>query len=190
MLFPAGLSRFRTWLWLALAFAGTSASLSWGQALPTASSRFNSGVYASFGGMKTHVEDFTFNALGFDAGLYVQPFSFWGGEVRGGSYPMYARFSQSPLTGGIHLGLLRSRPGWPQISGYVGGGMSKAQDAGPHYVATPAKWSPCWQASQEVDIPLGHLKWKLYEATFTQTYTPLRTLESLSVTTGFVYTIR
>jgi hypothetical protein len=161
-----------------------------GQALPTAEASASSGAFVSFDGMKTHVKAFTFNALGADAGLYFQPFSLLGAEVRGGTYPMYARFSQTPITAGVRIGPRQARLGRPLIYGYFGAGYSKAQNAGPHYVATRAAWSPCWQASQALDIPVGRFRWKLYEATWTETYSPLGTLGSLSLSTGLVYTFR
>lgn len=163
---------------------------SWGQALATAEARTTSGMYVGFGGMKTHVEDFTFNALGVDAGLYIQPFAVLGAEVKGGTYPLYARFTQTPVTAGVHLGPRSVPPHHLQMFAYFGGGMSKAQNAGPYYLATPAKWSPCWQASEGLDIPLGRFKFQVYEATWTETYSPLRSLGSFSLNTGFVYTFR
>jgi hypothetical protein len=40
-----------------------------------------------------------------------------------------------------------------------------------------------------VAIDTGRFRWKLLEATFTDTYTPLRSLPALSLTTGVVYSI-
>ncbi len=183
-------AKLRGYVWGAALLASACGAQSWCQALPTAEARVSSGVYVSFGGMKTHVEDFTFNALGVDAGLYYQPYALLGAEVRGGTYPLYARFAQTPVTAGIRVGPREVRFGRPQVFGFIGGGMSKAQDAGPHYVATPAKWSPCWQASEGMDVPLGRFRWQTYEATWTQTYTSFRSLGSLSLSTGLVYTFR
>jgi hypothetical protein len=154
------------------------------QALPAGESRFDVGASASVGGMRTQVADYGFKALGYEVGVFAQGASLFGAEVRAGVYPIKARFVQAPVTAGVRLAPHWALPGHARLFGYVGGGYSRAQDAGPHYVATPAKWSPCWQVSQEIDFRLGRVRWKAYEATFTETYTPLRNLPSLSLSTG------
>ena len=166
-----------------LALCGGSLAL--GQVAPTAETGSGLNAFVSFGGLKTHVISFTFNALGVDGGLYVQHSPLFGVEVRAGSYPMYARYSQMPVTGGYRAEVRIRRKFL--LSGYGGAGMSLAQDAGPHYVATVAQWAPCWQASQATAIDLGRLKWKVYEATFTDTYTAQRSLPGFALTTGVVY---
>jgi hypothetical protein len=180
----------RVFLSLAIVLAGTGGYQSLGQALPTAEVRASAGVFADFGGMRTHVEDFTYNALGVNAGLYLQSPRLLGVEVRGGTYPLYARFAQAPVTAGFRLVPHWTLPGYLRVFGYFGGGMSKSQNAGLHYVATPATWSPCWQASTGADIPLGHFKFRLYDATWTETYSPVRNLGSISLSTGLVYIFR
>jgi len=158
------------------------------QAAATSSSGLN--FFASFGGLRTHVINYTYNALGVNGGIYAQRSPRFGVEVRGGTYPMYARYSQSPITAGYRTEFAGPRWHTWLFSGYFGGGMSLAQDAGPHYVPTPARWSPCWQASQGLAINLGPWKWSPYEATWTETYTPQRTLSGYSLTTGVVYSFR
>jgi len=171
--------------WLPLmAFGGCTMAL--GQVGPAAVSGSALNAFVSFGGQKTHVINFTYNALGMDGGVYVQRAPFLGVEVRAASYPMFARYSQSPITAGYRFEI-PSRSLFV-TAGYVGGGMSKAQDAGPHYVPTPAEWDPCWQASQSMAINMGLWKWKVLEATFTDTYTSRRSLPAFSLTTGVVYT--
>lgn len=159
------------------------------QVLPAAVSNNGLSAFVSFGGEKTHVIKYTYNALGIDGGLFLQRSPVVGFEVRGGSFPMYARYSQSPVTGGYRVELSQPRLRGFFMSAYVGGGMSLAQDAGPHYVPTPAQWSPCWQVSQSTTIAMGPVRWKPYEATFTDTYTSLRSLPQFTLTTGIIYTI-
>lgn len=142
------------------------------------------------GGMKTHVEAYNFNALGAGASLFFQSSPLLGLEVRGGVYPVAARFTQAPVTAGFRFGSRPTRANHVGIFAYVGGGMSKSQDAGLHYLATPAMWSPCWQASQGIDLPIGRVKWRFYEVTWTQTYTPLRVLHGLSLASGISFVIR
>jgi len=145
------------------------------------------GTFVSFGGLRTHVINYTYNALGIEGGAFIQGSPFFGLEVRAGSYPLYARYSQTPLTAGWRMEVFQ--PGIPamRISGYVGGGMSRSQDAGAHYVPLPADWYPCWQASQSITIGKGSLNLRPVEATFTRTYTPQRTLQGFSLTTGLTY---
>jgi hypothetical protein len=125
--------------------------------------------------------------------MYVQHSPLLGAEVRVATFPFYEHFSQSPITGGYRA----EKRVWQRylVAGYFGGGMSKGHDIGPHpilpssgyYVPTPSAWSPCWQASQSTAIDFGRWKWKVYEATFTDTYTPFRSISSFSLTTGVVY---
>lgn len=166
-----------------LAFGG--GSLAFGQVAPAATSGAGLNAFASFGGQKTHVIDFTYNSLGFDGGLYIQPRPLLGIEARAAKFSLYARYSQAPVTAGYRAEFRKRHT--LLISGYFGGGMSLAQDAGPHYVATAAEWSPCWQASQATAIDMGRWKWKAYEATFTDTYTSRRSLPAFTLTTGIVY---
>ncbi|MGA2570317.1 MAG: hypothetical protein ABSF23_07340 [Terracidiphilus sp.] len=163
-------------------------TLAWGQVQPAVAKSPGLNVFVSFGGLRTHVINYTYNALGIEGGLYVQRSPRLGFEVRGGSFPMYARYSQSPVTAGYRTQF--SGPRWHSwlFSGYFGGGMSLSQDAGPHYVPKAAEWSPCWQASQGLTINMGPWKWSPYEATWTETYTPLRTLTAYSLKTGVVFT--
>lgn len=172
---------------VALLLLGSS-SLAFSQVAPAAVSGSGLNVFASFGGLKTHVISYTYNALGVEAGLFIQRSPLFGVEVRGSTYPMFARYSQSPITAGYRMEVNHPRFRDLRLSGYFGGGMSKAQDAGPHYVATPAEWAPCWQVSQGMTINMGHWKWRPYDATLTETYTSRRTLRGFSMTTGLVYT--
>ncbi len=171
---------------LSLLVVGGSA-LALGQVGPAATSGSGLNAFVSFGGQKTHVINFTYNALGVDGGVFIQRFPLLGVEVRAATYPMFARYPQTPFTGGYRLEVPFRR--MFVTSAYVGVGMSYAVDAGPHYVPLPAQWSPCWQVSQSLAIDTGRLRWKLAEATFTDTRTPLRSLPAFSLTTGVVYSI-
>lgn len=161
----------------------------WSQVQAAATSSSGLNFFVAFGGFRTHMINYTYNALGVDGGFYIQRSPRLGFEVRGGSFPMYARYSQSPVTAGYRTQF--NGPRWHSwmFSGYFGGGMSYSQDADQHYVAQPAKWYPCWQASQGLTINMGPWKWSPYEATWTETYTPLRNLSSYSLKTGIVYTL-
>jgi hypothetical protein len=168
-----------------LAIGGSSLAL--GQVAPAAVSGSGLNAFVSFGAQKTHVIKFTYNALGVDGGLFIQPSRLLGVEVRAATYGMFARYPQTPFTAGYRMEVPFRRAFLS--SAYAGAGMSYAVDAGPHYVALPAQWAPCWQASESVAIDTGRFRWKLLEATFTDTYTPLRSLPALSLTTGVVYSI-
>lgn len=164
-----------------------SGSLALGQVAPAAASGSGLNAFVSFGGQKTHVIDFNYNSLGVDGGLYLQRSPLFGVEVRAASYSIHARYSQMPITTGYRA----EKRAWEKylFAGYAGAGMSRAQDAGPHYVTIPAEWSPCFQASQSGALDFGRFKWKIYEATFTDTFTSRRSLPAFSLTTGIVYTL-
>ena len=165
-----------------------SGSLALGQVGPAASSGKGFNAFVSFGGLRTHVINYTFNALGVEGGLYIQPKPYFGLEARAATYPFYARFTQMPVTTGYRAEIRVRRQFL--VSGYAGGGMSVAQDGGHHYVATEAQWDPCFQLSQSTSVNMmGGLRWNVYSVTYTQTYSPIRTLQGVSVTTGVVYTI-
>jgi hypothetical protein len=168
-----------------LAFGGGSVIRA--QVMAAAVSNNGLNGFVSFGGLKTHVINYTYNALGIDGGLFLQRSPLVGVEARAASYGMFARYSQMPITGGYRIEVPQSRFRNFFMSAYIGGGMSLAQSAGPHYAPTPAQWSPCWQVSQSSTISMGPLKWKPYEASFIETYTPERTLPQFSLTTGVVY---
>jgi hypothetical protein len=173
---------------LLIMFGGSSQVMGQVQAAAISNSGLN--FFASFGGLKTHVIDYTYNALGVNGGIFIQRSPRFGLEVRGGAYPLYARYSQAPVTAGYRTEFAGPRWHTWLFSGYLGGGMSLAQDAGPHYVPTPARWSPCWQASQGATINLGPWKWSPYQATWTETYTQRRTLSGYSLATGVAYSFK
>jgi hypothetical protein len=189
---PKAATAIRRCAWLLVVLVGTHAPATWGQALPTASTRLDAGFIATMGGMNTQLPYYAENTFGFDFGLYLQPFSILGVEGRGGSYPISARFKQTPVTAGLRLE--RRDPFFNRLQpfAYFGGGFSKAQDSSNGFKPLAAIWSPCWQSSEGLDIAIGRMKWRVYEATWTETYTgrgdvPPRDLRSLSLSTGFVY---
>lgn len=168
-----------------LLFVGASAVFA--QVGPAARSGARIGTFVSFGGQKTHVINYTYNSLGVDGGVFIQRSPLIGIEFRAASYPLYARYPQMPVTGGWRFEAVQ--PGIPsmRVSGYFGAGMSRATDAGAHYVALPAEWAPCWQTSESITFGQGSLSWRPVEATYTQTFTSQRTLSAVSVTTGITY---
>ncbi len=187
-------SRFNiTRFQLALAILlGSSPSICFGQALATATSRMDAGAFVTGGLMNTQVPYYSDNALGVNIGVFVQPTPLLGLEVRAGAYPFSSRFVQAPFTGGIRFSSRASRNWRAQLFGYLGGGMSRSEDEGviPIRQVLPAKWDPCWQTSAGVDLPFRRWKWRVFEANWTETYTPQRSLRSLSVNTGLVYILK
>jgi hypothetical protein len=170
---------------LLVLLAGNTLVRAYAQALPTAESKRPLDGFVTFGGMKTRVNGYFFNSLGVSAGVSTPISSMLSAEIRGGSYAIGARYAQRPFTAGI--GIASHSQTHPRLFGYVGAGSSKAQDAGPHWAATRPQWSFCWQASQGLDIPVGRLRWRMYEVTWTQTYTQLRSLGSISIDSGIAY---
>jgi hypothetical protein len=165
-----------------------------GQARPTASTAFNAGFTASVGGTNTQMPFYADNALGYSVGAFLQPSYFIGFEARAARFPYHAEFSQAPVTVGLRLTSSRNPESRYQLVSYVGAGYSKAQDSSSGYKPLAAIWSPCWQVTQAVEVPLGRLKWRVYEVGWTETYTnrrnvPDRSLRTLSVTTGLVFTL-
>lgn len=155
------------------------------QAVPTAARTGALQVFVNFGGMKTKVAAYTFNSLGISGGVRYRFSRLLEVDLRAASYPIHARFTQIPITAG--LGIADHSEAHPQLFAFAAGGISKAEDAGPHYTTLPGRWSRCWQVGQGMDIPMGRLKWRLYEAVLTETYTPQRGLRSISVSTGLAY---
>jgi hypothetical protein len=174
-------------MWILLIFLSASTQCSWGQALPTATHRMAAGFFATAGGANTQLPRYADNALGFNFGAYIQPFRLLGGEVRGGTYPIKARYTQSPVTAGLRIGGRRLGESRWIPYGYIGGGVSKAQDSGVNSQPTAAVWSRCWQASAGVDINFGRFSWRAADASWTKTYTAQRDLRTLSLSTGVVY---
>lgn len=148
------------------------------------------GGFVAFGAQKTHVNAFTFNSLGMEGGIFLQKSPFFGIEMKGDVFPFYARFKQAPFTAGYRVSGHLSRFHGMELFGYFGGGMARSQNAGGHYETLSAQWSPCWQGSQGVNIPVrSHWKWKAYEVSYTETYDTLRSLQAVTVTTGVTYTL-
>jgi hypothetical protein len=179
----------RVWVTLLFLLCACEASLC-AQAVPSATSaRWNlvSGAFVTASTVNTQFPFYADNALGFNFGAFVRLPHLVGAEVRGSFYPISARFSQAPFTAGFHIAGRRS-PGirW-QPFGYIGGGVSRAQDSGPTYQPMPVSWSPCWQASGGLDFSFGRFSLRAAELSWTETYGPRNDLRSLSASTGFVY---
>lgn len=156
----------------------------------SAESRSEVGGFVAFGAQKTHVNAFIFNSLGMEGGIFLQKSRFFGFELKGDVFPFYARFKQAPFTAGYRVAGRLSRFHDTEVFGYFGGGMARSQNAGGYYETLNAEWSPCWQGSQGVNIPIGnHWAWKAYEASYTETYDTLRNLQAFTVTTGVTFTL-
>ena len=161
-----------------------------GQAVPTATSarwKLDTGAFVTASAVNTQFPFYADNALGFNFGAFVQSRHPVGGEVRGSFYPISDRFSQAPITAGLRIADRRSSNIRWQPFGYIGGGVSRAQDSGPTYQPMAASWSPCWQASAGLDFSFGRFSLRAAELSWTQTYGPRDDLRSLSASTGLVY---
>jgi hypothetical protein len=172
-----------------LCFCAFGSSMS-GQAIPTAVSavwKLDTGAFVTANVVNTQFPFYADNAAGLSFGVFAQSSHLVGAEVRGGYFPISARFRQAPITAGLRVISKRSlSSGRWQPFGYVGGGISRAQDSGPNYQPTAAQWSPCWQASGGVDVLLGRISWRVLEASWTKTYSR-NDLRSISGGTGIVY---
>ncbi|WP_446742998.1 hypothetical protein [Silvibacterium acidisoli] len=161
------------------------------------------GAFATVGGENSQFPLYADNALGFNFGAFYQAKLFIGAEVRGGTYPISARYSQAPFTAGYRIGPpvrrsdtatgmspLNRRYLAPFV--YFGGGFSDAQDSGTLYLNKPisADWEPCWQLSGGIDRQYQHFSWRIVELSYTRTYFPLHDIRMATVSTGIVYHFR
>jgi len=177
-----------TILWMAFTIGGAGCARLWGQAKPTVERSLAVAIFATGEIGNTRSPYYADNALGFNAGVLIQPFRFFGAEARGGAYPISDILAQLPVTAGLHIGPHQSRELQVLPFAYFGGGTSNAQAAAAgHYKTTPASWSPCWQASAGADLTFGKFAWRVYEASWTQTHTRQQDLRTLSFSTGVVY---
>ena len=177
------------WGVVMLFLCATKISL-WGQAVPSATSEYwnpDAGAFVTASAVNTQLPFYADNALGFNFGAFIQSPHRVGAEVRGSFYPISARFSQAPITAGLRIVGRRSSNVRLQPFGYIGGGVSRAQDSGPTYRPMGANWSPCWQASAGLDFSFGRFSLRAAELSWTQTSGPRNDLRSLSASTGLVY---
>jgi hypothetical protein len=164
-------------------------SLGLSQATPVAERRLSGGVFATANEVNTQLPYFADNAFGFDAGAFVQLTPLFGLEARIGSAPIGDRFQQEPATAGIRVAKPRTKERQALQFLYLGGGFSRSQYSKADFRPSVSLTMPCWQASSGTDIALGKVTWRLYEATWTETYTPRWNLRSIGMSSGLVYTI-
>jgi hypothetical protein len=179
---------------LCLVFAGALHNAQ-AQAVPTRIIRGSISITA--GGVNTQFPNFADNAIGGKIGLSYQIYPLLGFEFRGSIYPIYAQFEQAPMTAGYRIGRRPFEGGSEQFFKqfspyiYVGGGLSHAQDyllsSGRKFLPTGYAWDPCWQGSFGLDRSLGWVSWRMFEASYTTTYTPRSALRSVSLDTGLVF---
>lgn len=148
---------------------------------------FTPTVFATVGTGNTQFPYYADNALGFNLGVFLQPVPLLGVEVRGGTYPISAKFIQSPITAGWRVGRRHLNNARWLPFGYIGGGASKAQDSNAYFQPTAATWSACWQASAGLDLATRKFGWRVAEVSWTKTFTERRTLHTPYLSTGFVY---
>jgi hypothetical protein len=157
------------------------------QALPAGELRADVAAFVTGTIANTQLPNFADNALGFSAGLFLQRSPLLGLEGRFGVYPARATYFQAPVTTGVRISPFRPRPLMPTPYAYFGGGFSKSQYEKVNLQPSAALWAPCWQSVSGMDIGLHKLSWRIYEASWTETYTLRGSLRTLSLSTGLVY---
>jgi hypothetical protein len=175
--------------WLA-GLAGLQACRAYGQALPAGEVRANYGIFLTANGANTQLPNFADNAMGFNAGLFLQRSPLFGVEARGGAYPISATFGQAPVTAGLRFAPSQTRAIQALPFAYFGGGFSKSQYAKVNGKPSAALWAPCWQSSGGMDIVFRKFSWRVYELSWTETYTLRQNLRTLGLSTGLVYSFR
>ena len=171
-----------------------------GQAPGPKASSGSGAIFGTVGGGNTQFFAYADNALGFNFGAFYQYKLFMGAEVRGGFYPISARYTQAPITLGYRIGTHsqegESNLGWSPFSykhstpfAYIGGGFSYAQDQGYSDITPPVApaWAPTWQASAGVDRAHQHFSWRMAEISWTKSYTPEHELRTPYLSTGIVF---
>ncbi len=166
----------------AVAMSGGSA-VAMGQA-PAAAQATNLGVFLDGGVQNIQYPSYADNSLGGNAGLFLQPRLLLGAEIRGGTFPVEAKYRQVQVTAGWRLGVTGGAHQWMPYA-YFGGGISRAQDLDGKGVTTSA-FDPCWQTSVGLDKALGGWSVRLLEVSYRKTYSPFRTLRSAEATVGLV----
>lgn len=158
-----------------------------GQAMPTGEVRARMGVFATANFANSQLPYFADNALGFDAGAFVQVAPLLGVEARAGAYPVDATFEQMPVTAGLRFAPIRHALFRTVPFAYFGAGFSKSQYSKASYQPSAALWAPCWQSTSGMDMVFQKISWRLYEASWTQTYTLRQNIRTLGLSTGLVY---
>jgi hypothetical protein len=174
------------WILLVLLLAFFS-QRSWGQAIYAGTYPPSLGFFVIAGASHTQFAHFTDNSAGGNFGIFFQRSPLLGAEIRVGSYPVSARATQSPLTGGIRMGMT-SRRAHVLPYGFLGGGVQKGSDLTLNHSPTYSHWSPCWQASAGVDIPMGNFAWRIAEVTWLESYASTgNSIRSWNLNTGIVF---
>jgi hypothetical protein len=175
--------------WIFLVLLGISAQRSWSQIDYAVTFPPTLGIFATAGGGNTQLPYYADNALGFNFGVFLQPSTMLGVEIRGGTYPVKAQFTQSPITIGPRIGRTSPDAHWLPFA-YFGGGLSRSQDSSVTFQAAPAAWAPCWEGSVGVDLPLGRFSWRAAEVSWVETYASRQTLRTPYLSTGISYRFR
>jgi hypothetical protein len=144
-------------------------------------------VYGMIGGENTQLPAYADNALGFEVGAAYQRHALMGAEFRAGGYPIEAQYRQMSFTGGYRIARQTLFGFLYQPFAYIGGGYARSQDKGLGRAAIPATWDPCWQADIGFDRTYHNFAWRMVQASWRETYTPLHSLRSLGLSTGIVY---
>jgi hypothetical protein len=159
----------------------------YGQALPVGEMGADAGAFVTGTVANTQLPSFADNALGFSAGLFLQRSPLLGLEGRFGVYPARATYFQAPVTAGLRISPFRARLFVPAPYAYFGGGFSKSQYQKVNLQPSAALWAPCWQSVSGMDIAFHKFSWRVYEASWTETYTLRGSIRTLSLSTGLVY---
>lgn len=175
---------------LLVGLIGSNASSLYGQAMPVAERRLTIGAFGTTNFVNTQMPYFADNAVGFNAGAFLQLTPLLGLEVRAGATPIGATFEQEPVTAGARIAQRQTKEVQALGFAYFGGGFSRAQYSKANYRPSVPLLTPCWQASAGTDIAFRKITWRIYEATWTETYAIRRNLRSIGISSGLVYTFR
>jgi hypothetical protein len=157
--------------------------------------RYRTGSALTVGVTNTQFPFYADNAVGFDFALFYQRSALVGIQVKAGSYPYSARFSQTPITIGYRIGRSPTGresslgSGWNPFA-YIGGGISHSRDSDTSGHLVSAVWENCIQMSAGVDHQYRNFSWRAAEVSWTETYAANHNLRAVGVSTGLVYHFR
>jgi hypothetical protein len=177
-------------MWLVVGLIGAYPSSLYGQAVPVADRRLIVGAFGTTHFANTQMPYFADNAFGFEAGAFLQLTPLLGVEARGGAAPIGATFEQEPVTVGARVAQPQRKETQALGFAYFGGGFSRAQYSKANYRPSVPLLTPCWQASVGTDIAFRKVTWRIYEATWTETYAIRQNLRSMGISSGLVYTFK
>ena len=153
---------------------------------------YHPGITASIGISNTPFPSYSNTAEGGSISLFIQPKLAVGAQIKASTYRRGARFRQSPVTAGYRFGLPHIKvagSGVRRISTviFLGGGVSRSQDATSLNQPTRAAWDPCLEGSVAFELPIRRITWRIGEFSIADTITPIHQLQTYSGNMGFTY---